>query len=202
MSDMPASSSTNTAPMLGPPRLETSRLVLRALRPDDASALFAYAHDPEVSRFTTWLPYESLADAQRFLAQAQDNYRTGKIGLWAIEKEARMIGTIGLAGEGVNGHFRHARAELAYALARESWGQGLVPEAAREILRFGFTSWHLNRIEARCLIENLASARVMEKIGMKFEGVLRQQIHFKGAFHDSKMYAILKGDWDKIQKNA
>ena len=185
-----------------PPLIETPRLLLRAVRPGDADDLFAYARDPEISRFTTWNAYGSVADAHRFLRIVLDQYRTGKIGLWGIEHRAtqRFIGTIGLTGEGEAGAFVHGRAELAYALSREFWNQGLITEAAHAIVDFGFTSWDLNRIEARCLVPNLASARVMEKIGMKFEGILRQHIYVKGAFHDLKIYAILKNDWEKDAK--
>lgn len=188
----------------GPPVLETTRLVLRPARAADAEALFAYATDPEISRFTTWNAYSSLADAHRFLAAVLDRYGSGRIGLWAIEHRPtqRFIGTIGLDGEGTPGAFVHGRAELSYALAREFWNQGFVSEAAQAILHFGFTHWNLNRIQARCLLPNLASARVMQKIGMKFEGVLHQHIHVKGEFHDLKMHAILKSDWDKMQSGG
>ncbi len=194
----------DTHQSFGPPCLETARLSLRPARAADAEALFAYAADPQVSRFTTWDAYSSLADAHRFLATVLDQYHNGKIGLWAIEHRAtqRFIGTIGLSGEGAPGHFAHGRAELSYALAREFWNQGLISEAARAIRDFGFTHWNLNRIEAHCLVPNGASARVMEKIGMKYEGVLRQYIHVKGEFHDLKMYAILKSDWDKMQSGG
>lgn len=189
---------------LGPPPLETARLLLRAARPADDADLFDYARDPEVARFTTWEPHASLTDAQQFLARVLDDYRIGKIGYWAIEhqNDGKLIGAVGLTGNITPAEtppqFIHARAELAYVLARPYWNQGLMTEAAREVLQFGFTQWNLNRIEARCLVENLASARVMEKLGMKFEGTLRQQIHIKGAFRDVKIYAILKSDWHKL----
>jgi ribosomal-protein-alanine N-acetyltransferase len=183
-----------------PPPLVTPRLLLRAVRPADADDLYAYARDPEIARFTTWNAYQTVADAHRFLRIVLDQYRTGKIGLWGIEHRAtqRFVGTIGLTGEGEAGASAHGRAELAYALSREFWNQGLTTEAARAIVDFGFTSWDLNRIEARCLVPNIASARVMEKIGMNYEGILRQHIYVKGTFHDLKIYAILKSDWEKM----
>ena len=189
----------------GPPSLKTPRLLLRAVRPRDDVALFDYARDPEVARYTTWEAHSSLADAQQFLAHVLDNYRVGKIGYWAIEhqSEKKLIGAIGLHGDIVPGQvveFLDARAELAYVLARPYWNQDLMTEAALAVLEFGFSQWKLNRIEARCLVENAASARVMEKLGMKYEGTLRQQIYIKGAFRDLKIYAILKSDWDKLRR--
>jgi [ribosomal protein S5]-alanine N-acetyltransferase len=68
----------------------------------------------------------------------------------------------------------HARAELGYVLSREHWGKGLMPEAVRAVIRFGFGRMELNRIQARCVAENTASARVMEKAGMTYEGTLRE----------------------------
>ena len=60
---------------------------------------------------------------------------------------------------------------------------------------FGFRTMELNRIEARCKIENIASARVMEEVGMRFEGILRQHMFAKGTYHDLKIYSILKEEW-------
>ena len=89
----------------------------------------------------------------------------------------------------------HARGEIGYALARKYWGQGLMTEAVRAMLDYGFNTLHLNRIEARCDVENAGSWRVMEKVGMKFEGVLRQNIMLHGRARDARMYAILREDW-------
>ena len=188
----------------GPPPLETARLLLRAARAADDAAMFDYGRDPEVARFTTWEPHASLTDAQQFLARVLDDYRIGKIGYWAIEhqNDGKLIGAVGLTGTIISAEsppqFQDARAELAYVLARPYWNQGLMTEAARAVVQFGFAQWNLNRIEARCLVENVASARVMEKLGMRFEGTLRQQIHIKGAFRDLKIYAVLKSDWHKL----
>lgn len=188
----------------GPPSLATARLLLRAARSLDDAALFDYARDPEVARFTTWEPHSCLTEAQQFIAQVLDGYRLGKIGYWAIEhrSDEKVIGAVGLTGTSISAEspprFQDARAELAYVLARPYWNQGLMTEAARTVLEFGFSQWNLNRIEARCLVENTASSRVMEKIGMKYEGTLRQQMHVKGAFRDLKIYAILKSDWHRL----
>jgi ribosomal-protein-alanine N-acetyltransferase len=86
----------------------------------------------------------------------------------------------------------HARAELGYVLSREHRGKGLMPEAVRAVIRFGFGRMELNRIQARCVAENTASARVMEKVGMTYEGTLRESEYIKGAFWDIKIYSILR----------
>ena len=89
----------------------------------------------------------------------------------------------------------HARAELGYVLSRKLWGRGLMPEAVRAVVRFGFGRMELNRIEARCIIENAASARVMEKAGMTCEGTLREREFIKGAYRDMRLYSILRREY-------
>jgi len=85
--------------------------------------------------------------------------------------------------------------EIAYALARQHWNEGYTTEAVRAIIAFGYRTMRLNRIEARCDIPNIASARVMEKAGMKFECVLRQHMFVKNVDVDLKMYSILRDEW-------
>lgn len=105
--------------------------------------------------------------------------------------DGHIVGTCGF----VNWSLDHARAELGYAIHREYWGQGLVPEAVRAMISFGFEKIGLNRIEARCIAENTASARVMEKAGMSYEGTLRQREFIKGAYRNIKLYAILESEY-------
>lgn len=90
----------------------------------------------------------------------------------------------------------HASAELGYVLSRSYWGRGLMPEAVRAMIRFGFQRMDLNRIEARCIAKNTASARVMEKAGMTREGTLRESELIKGAFRDMKRYSILRREFE------
>src|SRR5204863_8911861 len=100
-----------------------------------------------------------------------------------------------IGGCSVWGSEHNMRAELGYCIGRPYWGQGIVPEAVRAIMKLGFEQIGLNRIEARCFIENKASARVMEKCGMKYAGVHREQMLVKGRFESCKMYAILRRDY-------
>lgn len=176
----------------GPPRLETERLLLRALTPDDAVAVFAYAADPEVARYMVWEAHRSMKDAEAFLDLTMARYESGGAPDWAIvyKGDGRLVGTAGFVGW----EREHARAEAGYVLNRVYWGRGLAAEALRAMISFGFARMSLNRIEARCLAENTASARVMEKAGMAYEGTLRQREFLKGAYRDMKLYAILKGE--------
>jgi [ribosomal protein S5]-alanine N-acetyltransferase len=171
------------------PALETSRLVLRRMRESDADDVFAYASDPAVAEHTSWEPHASIEESRVFAARMARS--TGCS--WAIEHKAhlKLIGTIGYQPRIVPG----VRGEISFALSRHYWGQGLMTEALTEVIHFGFAVLGLNRIEARCKVENAASARVMEKSGMTFEGILRETSFSKGRFLDLKMYSILRREW-------
>lgn len=174
------------------PVLSTGRLRLRPLSLRDARDMFAYAGDPEVARYTTWEPHQSLEDSRRFLRAVLQQRFLGQPVPWGIVElhSGRLLGTAGF----VSWRPEQRRAEVGYAIARSHWNQGYVTEAMRRILEFGWREMQLHRIEARCLTENGASERVMQKIGMRYEGILRGQIYFKGQFRDVKMYAILRTD--------
>jgi len=172
------------------PTLETERLILRKMVLNDAEAVFAYASNSEVSRYTLWETHRSIEDSRAFLEFATQKYENGGEPDWGIVYKGNgcLVGACGL----VNWEADHARAEVGFVLSREYWGRGLMSEAVRAMLRFGFERMNLNRIEARCIAENAASARVMEKAGMAYEGTLRQREYIKGAYRDIKLYAILK----------
>ena len=172
------------------PTLETERLILRKMTLEDAEAIFAYASDPEVSRYTLWETHRSIEDSRAFLELEVSKRESGGEPDWGIvyKGDHRFVGTCGI----ISWEPHHARAEIGYALSREYWGRNLMPEAARAMIRFGFERMSLNRIEARCIAENTASARVMEKAGMTHEGTLRQRELIKGAYRDIEVYAILR----------
>ncbi|MBR0406497.1 MAG: GNAT family N-acetyltransferase [Clostridia bacterium] len=174
------------------PTLETERLILRPLRMRDAEDLFAYAKDPEVSRHVLWDAHKTLSDSRQFLRAAIRQYRRGLPGSFAItiKPSGRMIGTIGFMW--INPEYKSA--EVGYSLSREYWNCGIMTEALREVVRFGFEDLALNRIEAQHEISNPASGKVMAHAGMQYEGTLRQRIKNKGCFVDVALYAILRSD--------
>lgn len=177
----------------GPPRLETERLILRALTPDDAAAIFAYASDPEVARYVVWEAHRSVKDAEAFLDLTMGRYASGEASDWGMvyKGDGRLIGTSGFVAR----EPEHARAEVGCVLHRGYWGMGLAAEALGAMISFGFERMGLNRIEGRCIAENMASARIMEKAGMVYEGTMRQREFMKGEYRDMKLYAILKDEY-------
>jgi ribosomal-protein-alanine N-acetyltransferase len=181
------------------PALETERLLLRRFTADDIDAVFEYGRDPDVARFVTWDVHTSRDDSRQFVEATLAHYAAGRIGPWAVVLKGG--GVIGSAGF-VTWQPEHARAEAGYALHQSYWGQGLATEALREIARFGFAVMQLNRLIAVCDPANVPSARVMEKIGMRYEGTLRQYAFSKGAFRDTEIRALLRSGWIASVRDA
>ena len=173
--------------------LKTERLLLRKLTQGDLDDFYAWASDPEVARYVTWGAHKSSDETHEFIDRILNRYKHANLAPWAIvhRKDNRMVGLDGFCKWDI----RHSRAELAYVLSKDYWNKGYMSEASRAIINFGFQHMNLNRNDARCRIPNTGSARVMEKCGMTFEGILREVAFIKGNFQDLKLYAIVKRDW-------
>ena len=175
------------------PVLTSERLILRKLTKNDAADIYAYAGDPEVSRYLLWSAHSSLAVTKRYLDQAVRQYRHGDLFDFAVvlRKENRVIGTCGFTS------CREASSagEVGYVLSPAYRGQGLATEAVMLLLRWGFCHLKMNRIEARYMVENTASRALMERCGMKPEGVFRQLLYVKGAYRDIGVCAILRSEF-------
>jgi len=170
---LPAAVAAPAAPTPSPrqsaTRLETSRLVLRPPSIDDAEAIFvSYAQDPEVSRYTSWAPHRRLDDTRAFLRVCENGWERGSVFSWAITRrdDGRLIGMTDIR---LDGH----RGEIGYVLARAAWGHGYATEAARAVADWGRARPDLHRVWAVCDLENKASVRVLEKVGMAREACLR-----------------------------
>ncbi|GER65853.1 alanine acetyltransferase [Weizmannia acidilactici] len=175
------------------PLLETDRLILRKLKRDDVLDLFAYASRSEVSKYVTWDSHRSVRDSKNFIGYILNLYREHRVAPWGIEdkKTRRLIGTVDFVWWKPD----QGTAEIGYVLSPEYWGRGIMTEAVKKLIEFGFERMRLIRIQARCFAENKASARVMEKAGMTFEGTLRKAIYAKGRHWDLKVYSILKEEY-------
>jgi len=158
----------------------------------DAQDIFAYSRDPEVSLHVLWDAHRTIHDSKAYLRYILRQYRQNEPSSWGIElvETGRLIGTIGFMWW----NRENRSAEAGYSLSRVYWNQGLMTEALAEVIRFGFEEMHLNRVEAQHETANPASGRVMEKVGMRKEGVLRGRLYNKGRFVDVALYAILRGD--------
>ncbi|MDP8227452.1 MAG: GNAT family protein [Candidatus Celaenobacter polaris] len=175
------------------PILCTKSLILKKMTLKDAEDLFEYASDPEVTKYITWAPHKSIDDSIDFLKSVLRRYENNEVSEWGIvyKENNKFIGTCGY----VLWVPVHSLAEIAFALSGEYWGKGLMTEAVKEVIKYGFEKMNLNRIYARCFMENIGSQKVLEKVGMKFEGILREQMFIKSKFSDMKIYSILRKEY-------
>lgn len=153
-----------------PERIETVRLLLRWQTEPDAEQMFArYASDPEVTRYLTWGPHQSVDETLAFLRQRAAEQPPGHVFNWLVYPRfgGLLLGSIGCR---VEGHV----VQFGYCYARDTWGQGYATEAARTMVSVWLDEPGVWRVQAFCDPENVASARVLEKAGLTLEGTLRK----------------------------
>lgn len=175
------------------PTLQTERLILRPFNLDDATAVQRLAGDRAIASTTTAIPhpYEDGV-AERWILTHQQRFDSGESALFAItlRQDGALIGAIGLE---IN--VESLRAEVGYWIGKPYWNQGYCTEAARAVIGYRFSKLDLNKIHAIHFARNPASGRVMQKIGMRREGTLRQHVRKWGAFEDVEYYAILRSEF-------
>ena len=177
----------------GTQRIETHRLVLRPFTIDDADDMFSnWASDPEVTRFLTWPPHSSADVTRLVLGSWVSRYGDGGYFQWAIEwkETGTVIGSIAV----VKLEEAIESAEIGYCLGRKFWGRGIMPEALRAVMDFLFDTVGLNRITAGHDVNNPKSGRVMEKAGMRKEGILRASGINNQGIRDVAVWAALRED--------
>ncbi|HEY1011930.1 MAG TPA: GNAT family protein [Herpetosiphonaceae bacterium] len=175
------------------PALATERLVLRPFALSDAPAVKALAGAPEVARTTLNVPHPYPdGAAEDWIGRHAGFFASRQAVVYAVTLRAdgALCGSIslGIARQ-------HERAEMGYWFGMAFWGRGYATEAARALCDFGFRSLGLNRIYAQHFAANPASGRVMQKVGMAYEGTLRQHHRKDGEYVDSLCYAILREQW-------
>jgi len=175
------------------PELVTERLVLGMLCKDDAPALERLAAAREIADTTISIPHPyTRADAERFIACQRDAAARGDEVVFGIRRrlDDQLVGCVSLREiDRV-----HLQAELGYWIGVPYWNQGYATEAAAAAVAYGFGSLGLNRIYAHHMARNQASGRVLERVGMRREGVLRERVRKWGRFEDVVVYAVLRGD--------
>lgn len=172
------------------PTLKTERLSLRAMHPIDAEDMYDYARQGEVTEFLLWEAHPSVAYTKQYLGYIQSRYALGDFYDWAvIEHESRrMIGTCGFTRiDTVNN-----MAEIGYVLNPDFWGRGYATEAVGRVIEFAFSELGVHRVEARFMEGNQASLRVMEKLGMTFEGYHKDAIFVKGKYRTVGYCSLIK----------
>jgi [ribosomal protein S5]-alanine N-acetyltransferase len=170
-----------------PPSIETRRCLLRKFSLNDFDSVHEFGADEEVTRFMDWGPNDAAA-TRAFLERVVEDGAQG-LEFAVVEcHTGRLIGSCGIHAGG------RSRAEIGYCLEKRAWGRGLGTEVAAALVRFGFDELRLHRIQARCDPMNMASARILEKVGMKYEGRLRECVWVRGEWKDRKLFAVLETD--------
>jgi len=174
-----------------PENLSTDRLLLRMLRMEDARLIFdGWAQDPEVVRYLIWRPHQSIAETEEFVRSC--------ILAWENQMHFAYMITLKADGEAIgmiDARIHPPEMEIGYGLARVHWGKGYMPEATRIVIDWAFLQPSIYRVCATTDLENVASQRVLEKVGMQREGILRKYIihpNISEVPRDSYIYAITK----------
>ena len=149
---------------------ETSRLVAKPAAVEDAQVVFdEYASDAAVAKYMTWTPHRSVADTANFLKRCERAWRDGSAYPWTLwqKQDGAFVGLVEI-------RVTASAVDLGYALARRWWRQGLMSEALAPVVQWALAQPTIYRVWATCDVENLASARLLERLGMEREGVLRR----------------------------
>jgi RimJ/RimL family protein N-acetyltransferase len=173
--------------------IPAERLVLRRFRPADGPALAAYRSDPDVARYQSWEPPVS-PDLAAVLAIGDPD--TPGWFQYAIERttDHALLGDIG-----VHLHDNRMQAEIGFTLAPEHQGQGYASEAVRAVLRHLFRVRGLHKVSAECDARNVASARLLERVGFIREGLRREQTWIKDEWTDDLIYGLLASDYSAAE---
>lgn len=173
-------------------RIIGERVVLRRPTKKDIPFFVEYCNSRDIARWIPVMPHPyTKKDAEWFVKDCAEKWKTDKNYQYAIEVEGELAGMIGLNRK------EKGVAELGYWIAKPFQGQGITTEAARLVIDNAFKHMKLHRIEAKFLSGNEGSRRVMEKIGMTYEGTQRKRILRFGKYHDDIGYGLLKEDWKR-----
>ena len=170
------------------PNMTIEDLMLRRLLEEDARDIFEYTSDPDVTRYVFWQTHRDMAQTKQFIRFLNSD----EISSCAIfhKRDTKVIGTCFFHSF----HPIHKKVEIAFNISKKYWGRGYATISARTLVHYVFQNWDINRIEGTCMLANIASARVLEKVGMQFEGIMRKSHLRYDGFFDMKLYAILRED--------
>ncbi|VTS00494.1 GNAT family N-acetyltransferase [Tuwongella immobilis] len=184
-----------------PPQLQTARLTIRPLVPNDAEAIFAFCSDSRMTEYTLWETHQSIADTMQFLREyAPSRYREQipePLGIVLRNDHSdSVIGTLG----GFWISKSNGTMELGYAIAANFWGLGFATEASQALIDYLFTDYPIERLQARSMTPNRASYRVLEKLGFRYEGTMRSLIYRRGRYWDVGIFGMLRADWESSRR--
>jgi len=176
---------------------ETSRLALRSFQDSDLEPFLAYRNDPEVAKYQSWdVPYPRESGLQFIeLMKTASLQRQGEWVQLSLELKSthQMIGDVAFCAMVYDGQ----QALMGYSLARSYWRKGYAFEAVTALLNYLFEERGLHRVIAECDVENMASWKLLEKLGFRREAYLVENTYFKGKYGSEYHYAMLAREWHK-----
>lgn len=176
------------------PNLETARLLLRELSIVDTDELFRVFSDEETTHFVSREVHVDNTVTISYLDNLIKGINEGKSFVWSVidKSENRVIGIVNL-----HSYYKKDRAAgIGAVINREYWGKGIASEALKEVISFGFETLKLIRIEGKCEANNIASEKILKKLGMTYEGTLRKEVIIKGTSRDAKVYSLLNEEYN------
>jgi [ribosomal protein S5]-alanine N-acetyltransferase len=174
------------------PKLETERLLLRQATQEDAEAVFAVFSDPSVTQFHDLDTFTRLEEAIRVIERRAKGFESDRGIRWGIARKPDnyLIGSCGFTWN------KEANtAEIGYELASQFWRQGIMSEALRAILHYGFGNREVQFVIAQIMLENTASRKLLEKLGFQSQGILKEHGFWKGKHHDLEQFMLLKSEF-------
>lgn len=178
------------------PTLETERLILRRFGLSDVDALVDLLQEPDVALNVLNVPYPYTREiAEEYIRQTHENAlkENGDLAFAMVNRGNQQV----MGAVGIFFNPKHRRAGLGYWIGKQFWGQGYMTEAVARVIKFGFEERNMHRIFAECYPHNVASARVMEKNGMKRDGTLREHFYheLRQQYMDAHHYSILRQEY-------
>ena len=178
------------------PTLESARLVMKKMTESDADDMFAYTSDADLLAHLPLNVTPTRAETQAAIRGFMDMYHARRVAPWGIslKETGQHVGIVGFE----SWNPVTDRAEIGFLVARAHWRQGYAIEAAKRVMRFGIEKMNLNRIEARVKPDNEPSRLLLAKLGMRYEGLMRQHSWWRGSYHDLELYAMLKPEVEAL----
>jgi [ribosomal protein S5]-alanine N-acetyltransferase len=171
------------------PQLKTERLLLRSQTPEDAPAVFAVFSDPKVTEFHDLDTFTKLEEAFGVIERRTQRFEMGRGIRWGIARQQDniLIGSCGFTWD-----TQAMSAEIGYELNSTYWRQGIMTEALQTILQFGFFECDLRFVTAEVMLNNIASKKLLFKLGFQSRGVLKQHGFWKGQYHDLEQFLLVR----------
>jgi RimJ/RimL family protein N-acetyltransferase len=176
--------------------LDLSKITLRPFQQTDWPRIHEWASLEEACRYQPWGP-NTEPETEAFVAAAVASWTVAPRTRYAWVATHPATGVLGVGELNVR-HVAWKRGEISYAVHPDYWGQGIASEIGKLLCQFGFEQLDLERVEATCDPRNSASAAVLKRIGMTYEGILRRTVPIRTGWRDSKMHSLIRPEWTPI----